>query len=240
MKEENFSFKAEMYFAKNWKFIFWGLILIFLVGTWELRNIADKMEKLEKVVYENNSKVVLTTTDGRAIKVTKTPLQAERLKEFAVSTLVNNLIVSRASLTDNFKISTFVKPADILRNSQSLGLIWKEFIDQTDRQIVGEFTSYINWLINAIATDKLPEYIQIRSHRVDRYETLTNTFDIELEVFVSANSYILSLGNYVNSNGSIKIAAKGNFNLENSTDYNPYGMKFTSLRIKALTKGERQ
>ena len=239
MKEENFSFKAEMYFAKNWKFIFWGLILIFLVGTWELRNIASKMEKLEKVVYENNSKVVLTTTDGRAIKVTKTPLQASRLKEFAVSTLVNNLVVGRASLTDNFKISTFVKPADILRNSQNLGLIWTEFIDQNNRQIVGEYTSYINWLINAIATDKLPEYIQIRSYKVDKYETLGNTFNIELDIFVSANSYILSLGKYVNSNGNIKIAASGDFNLENSTDYNPYGMKFTSIRIKALTKGDR-
>lgn len=239
MKEENFAFKAEMYFAKNWKFIFWGLILIFLVGTWELHKINTRMENLEKVVYENNSKVVLTTTDGRAIKVTKTPLQAERLKEFAVSTLVNNLIVSRASLTDNFKISSFVKPADILRGSQNLGLIWKEFIDQQDRQIVGEYTSYINWLISAIATDKLPEYIQIRSYKVDKYETLTNGFDIEIDVLVSANSYILSLGKYVNSNGNIKIVAKGNFNLEKSTDYNPYGMKFTSLRIKALTKGDR-
>lgn len=239
MKEENFSFKAEMYFAKNWKFIFWGLMLIFLVGTWELHTISEKMENLEKVVYENNSKVVLTTTDGRAIKVTKTPLQAERLKEFAVSTLVNNLIVGRASLTDNFQISSFVKPADILRNSQSLGLIWTEFINQEDRDIVGEYTSYINWLINAIATDKLPEYIQIRKHNVERYETLTNTFDIEINVFVSANSYILSLGNYVNSNGNIKIAAKGNFDLSKSTDSNPYGMKFTSLRVKMITKGEK-
>lgn len=102
IKKESLNFKCEQFFGKNWKYVASFLGIAILVGAYELNSISQRMQKLEQVVLENNEKVVLTTSDGRAIKVTKEPLKAEYLKQFAVSTHVNNFIVSRSQLTNNF------------------------------------------------------------------------------------------------------------------------------------------
>lgn len=237
--KESISFKTEMFFAKNWKYIFWGLILAILIIAYELSTISNRMLTLENVVRENNSKVVLTTADGRAIRVTKTPLKAEYLKKFAVSVFVNNFIVTRANLTDEFKFDKFVKYSDILENSKKLGGVWKNFINQNSAQAKGEFVSYIQWIINAIVTDQLPEYIAVKDYSIDTYEYDENKYHIIIDIQVSTLSYILSLGQYVTSKGTVKIEARGEFSFVNSNDNNPYGMKINSFRIDMVTKANQ-
>lgn len=82
------------------------------------------MENLEEVVRENNSKVVLTTSDGRAIKVTKEPLKAEYLKQFATSVYVNHFIVSRSQLTNNFEKPNFKDYSEVLDNVPNLKIFF--------------------------------------------------------------------------------------------------------------------
>ncbi len=74
IKKESLNFKCEQFFGKNWKYVASFLGIAILVGAYELNSISQRMQKLEQVVLENNEKVVLTTSDGRAIKVTKEPL----------------------------------------------------------------------------------------------------------------------------------------------------------------------
>lgn len=238
MKNETLSWKAERFFGKNWLYIFCGIILAIIVVAWELNTISSRMKSLENTVAENNGKVVLTTTDGRAIKVTKTPLRAEYLKQFAVSTFVNNFIVSRAQITDNFSKSTFTKYSDILESSKSLAMIFSEYLDKDNKQAVGDFVSYLQWLLSAIGQDKLPEYIAIRDYSIQSYEYSENSFKLVLNISVNAQSYILAQAQYLTQNGNIRISATGTFNLEKSSDNNPYGMRITSFNIDTLTKGK--
>lgn len=238
MIHESINFKAEQFFGKNWKFIFWGLMLTILVMTYELHLISDRMQTLEKVVYDNNSKVVVTTIDGRVIRVEKEPLKAEYLQQFVISTLVNNFIVSRASLTNNFKKTSFTQYSEILENSQGLANIYKNYLGNPseNKQAFGDFTSYLQWILSAIAQDKLPEYIDIKNYKVSNYVYKGNSFNIQLEIQVALASYIIAKNEYVNQVGTIKINASGDFDLQRATDFNPYGMRIIDFNIIIPTK----
>jgi len=235
--KEPISYKAEMYFAKNWKFIFWGIILAIIFIGYELNIISARMSKLETVVRNNNGKVVFTTADGRAIRVAKTPLKAEYLKQNVISTYVNNFIVGRANITNKFTQAKFVKPSDILAHNKKLANIWKNFIKDDNQKAKGEFVSYLEWLINAIAKNKLPEYIAIRDYTVDTYEYGDNKYRLIIDIKVDIQSYIISLGKYVSRKGIIKIKGAGEFDFKNSTDSNPYGMTIDDFSIDMVTKG---
>lgn len=239
MENENLSFKAELFFGRNWKFIFWGLILALVVVAWEINSIRGSMNELKQVVYENNSKVVLTTVDGRAIVVEKTPLKAEYLKQYATSIFVNSFIVSRSQLTDNFNKANIREPKDVLEASKGLGNVYLYYLDKEDKMAVGNFFSYINWLISSVAQNTLPEYINMRDYIVDSFEFEENAFTINISIKVSAQSYIISLGNYVDENKIFKIKGTGDFNLERSSKENPYGMFIKTLYIEPVKKPSR-
>ncbi|TEY00718.1 hypothetical protein [Campylobacter sp. US33a] len=233
---ESFNFKCEQFFGKNWKYVgfFVGFSLLFVVI--QINSMKNSIKDLEKTVADNNGKVVLTTTDGRAIRVIKEPIKAEYLKQFAVSTMVNNFVVSRAQLTNNFTKPNFKDYNDVLTTVPSLGTFLKNFVNIEDKQAVGEFRAYLQWLISAVAQDKLPEYISIRDYSIDKYEYNGNSFNIEISIKVIAQSYIIALNEYANNQGIIKIGAKGNFNLEKATDINPYGFRLTNLKISPVIK----
>lgn len=249
---ESIVWKCERFFGKNWIYVFTLMALSQIVTTYVNVGLDERMTILEKTVAENNNKAVLMTTDGRAIKVIKTPIKAEDRKKFVISTLVNNVIVSRSSMAgENFSESNFQKMSDVLSAVQNLGLFYKEFLDdpellkgdrskrdeyQAALQAKGEFQSYLVWLLDAFAKDKLPEYITIRNYVDDKYTYSSNEFDTEITINVRTNNWIVSLNKYVEANAVIKIAAKGNFNLEKTTDVNPYGLRFTSFKITMPTK----
>ena len=236
MQQESFAWKAERFFGKNWKFIFWGLIIAIIVIAYELHLISTRMAKLEKTVADNNGKVVLTTIDGRAIKVTKTPLKAELLKKFIVSTLVNNMIVSRASLTNEYRKSDFKKASDILRQSKNLAMIYQNYIDKKDKTAMGYFVGYLNWILSALAQDKLPDYIDIKDYKIDSYTYNGNKWHAEITIYVSTNNYIIAKDRYERKDGEIKIVADGKVDLAESTDVNPYGVKIERFKIVMPTK----
>ncbi|RAX56487.1 hypothetical protein CCZ01_09335 [Helicobacter monodelphidis] len=236
MKQESLNFKCEQFFGKNWKYIFFGIILGCFVIALEIHSISNRMESLEQIVLDNNGKVVFATSDGRAIKVTKTPLKAEYLKQFAISTYVNNFIYSRAQLTNDFSKPNFTKYSDILENAPNLALIFREYINKEDKQAIGDLIAYLQWLMSAIAQDKLPEYIAIKDSSVNAYEYSANHFKISLEIKVIAQSFIIAKNEYVNQNGVIKIVSEGSFDLTKSSDANPYGLRIKRFSIVVPTK----
>lgn len=244
-KSESLNFKCEQFFGKNWKFVASFIALALLVLAYEMSNINERMSSLEQIVQENNGKVVLTTSDGRAIKVTKEPLKAEYLKQFALSTYVNNFIVSRSQLTNDFQKVNFKNYDELLANVPNLRVILREFMDskadeskkiEVNKVAVGDLRAYVQWLIAATAQDKLPEYIAIKDYSVDKYEYSANQFTIELSIKVVAQSYILSRNEYVSQQGIFKIKSKGSFDLSKSSDINPYGMRIESLKIEPIIK----
>lgn len=240
---ENLNFKCEQFFGKNWKYVFFFMIFVGLIVAYELSNLSSSMQELKNTVEENNAKVVLTTTDGRAIKVTKEPLKAEYLKQFALSTYVNNFVVSRSHLTDNFSKVNFTKYSDILENVPTLQNIYQNFLDsekkenqEIDKVAVGDFIAYIQWLMSAVARDALPEYMSVKDYSLDNYEYNQNTFKIEINIKIVAQSYILARDEYIKQNGNFKIISEGSFDLAKSTDVNPYGMRIKRIKIEPVVK----
>ncbi|EQB0813350.1 hypothetical protein ACYA4W_001149 [Campylobacter upsaliensis] len=247
-KSESLNFRCEQFFGKNWKYIGSFIALALLVMAYEMSNINEKMTNLEKVVQENNGKVVLTTSDGRAIKVTKEPLKAEYLKQFALSTYVNNFIVSRSQLTNNFERPNFKNYTELLDNVPNLRLILNDFMDsktdetkkiEANKIAVGDLRAYVQWLIAATAQDKLPEYIAIKDYSIDKYEYNANQYNMELSIKVVAQSYILSKNEYISQQGIFKIKSKGSFDLSKSSDINPYGMRIENLKIEPIVKNNQ-
>ena len=218
-KSESLNFRCEQFFGKNWKYIGSFIALALLVMAYEMSNINEKMANLEKVVQENNGKVVLTTSDGRAIKVTKEPLKP------------------------NFKNYT-----ELLDNVPNLRLILNDFMDsktdetkkiEANKIAVGDLRAYVQWLIAATAQDKLPEYIAIKDYSIDKYEYNANQYNMELSIKVVAQSYILSKNEYISQQGIFKIKSKGSFDLSKSSDINPYGMRIENLKIEPIVKNNQ-
>lgn len=243
--EETLNFRCEQFFGKNWKYVTSFIAIAILVIAYELSNISSKMEHLEKVVYENNGKVVLTTSDGRAIKVSKEPLRAEYLKQFAISVYVNNFLVSRSQLTDDFQRPSFKNYEEVFANLPALKSILTDFIDSkpdkernivVNTQAVGDLRAYVQWLIASVAQDKLPEYIVLKDYSVEKYEYQGNKYSISLNIKVATQNYILSEDKFIAQNGTFKIESSGSFDLSKSSDINPYGMRIDRLKITPVIK----
>lgn len=244
-QKESMNFKCEYFFGKNWKYVAFFIGISILVFAYELNSISGRMKQLERIVLENNEKVVLTTTDGRAIKVTKEPLKAEYLKMFVVSTFVNNFIVSRSQLTNNFSQVAFKDYGEVLDNVPQIRNILRNFMDYqnvpennivVNRIAVGDLRGYVQWLINAVAQDRLPEYIVLKDYSVEKYEYEGDKFTIEVNIRVVTQSYILSRNEYQQGEGTFSISGTGRFYLERSSDVNPYGLRIESLKISPVTK----
>lgn len=239
-KKESMSFRCEQFFGKNWKYLFFFLILAIIVVAYEISTISSKMASLEKIVMENNGKVVMTTTDGRALRVMKEPLKAEFLKQFAVSTIVNHLVVDRKRLTGDFNKLSFKNYDEALNTVQAFKIFYENFLPsqqgEVDKVAIGYFVSYLQWLINAVAQDKLPEYISVKDYVIDAYTYEGSGFHLEVSIKIVANSYLLNENRYVNSAGVMQIAADGTFDLLKSTDGNPYGLRFNKLKIIPVLK----
>ena len=235
-REESINFKCEQFFGKNWKYVAGFIGICFLIFSIEIRNMSEAMQELKKVVYDNNDKVVLTTTDGRAIRVTKEPLRAEFLKQYAISAFSNNFIVSRSQLTDNFTLNSFKNYEDVIKNAKGLAFIFETFFESGDKVATGDFVAYLQWLLSAMAQDKLPEYISLKDYVLDNYEYNENKFKMELSLKVVANSYILARGKYEPQNGTFKIYIEGSYNLEKSSDTNPYGLRVQRLKVSPVVK----
>lgn len=243
-KNESLNFQCEQFFGKNWKYIAIFISLAIIVFCYELTKISNKMEEITKIVYENNSKVVLTTSDGRAIKVIKEPLKAEYLKQFAISVYINNFIISRSQLTRDFEVPNFKDYNEVFNNVPSLKNILLNYIDSKEtkdtpinKQAIGDLRAYIQWLISAVAQDKLPEYIALKDYSIDRYDYQGNKFTIEISIKTVSQSYILANNKWINQNGIFKIQSTGSFNLNKSSDTNPYGMRIERLKISPIIKG---
>ncbi|WP_187106951.1 hypothetical protein [Campylobacter hyointestinalis] len=244
-KKESMSWKCEQFFGRNWKYVAIFVGVTTLINTYETQSVVSEIELLKQVVAENNSKVVLTTSDGRAIKVTKEPLKAEYLKQFVVSTLTNNFIISRSQLTNNFNVASFKNTEEFFQNAPTLKNIYQNFIDNKDdktRNIkankiaLGDLNAYILWLTSAVAQNKLPEYMLMKDYFINKYEYTQNKFNTEIVIKVAVQSFNIIENKYIPAESEFKIYAEGSFDLAKSNDVNPYGLRIERLKINPIVK----
>jgi hypothetical protein len=229
MKEEPLNWKAEPFFAKDWKYLFFGTILVLLIVAWEIYSINSRMDSFKKTVVEDNGKFV-----NAAEKIANTPFRAEYLKEYIMPVFANNFIVSRAQFIGN----SFKNRDDILANSKTLRMAQK-YLNNSSIQANRDFTNYLQWLLNAVNEDKLPEYITIKDYSYigGSYDYNGNRFWANFNVAVTALSWSVAQVRDVRHDGMIKVSANGTFDLGSSSGNNPYGIKIDGFAINMITKG---
>lgn len=237
MTKETFSFNMERYIAKNWKYLFWSIIILFFCVTAFFYEAMKEISLMRQELSKNITSVVMTTVDGRAIKVEKSPIEAKFLEKHIGYMLANSLIVDRAELTDNFKIDHITDWKDLLQHSQhKLKLFLLNYIDNKDAEAVGQFLGYVKYLLAAIPQDKLPEYISTLGYDITQFTFKNNSFEIKEEVRVATLNYDIATQKYIKKQGVVTIAASGDFDLALSNDLNPYGLRFKTLKMGMVKK----
>ncbi|RXI43423.1 hypothetical protein CRU99_07770 [Malaciobacter mytili] len=236
-QSESIVFKAERIFAKNWFVIAFISISLAFYSVYVSEKNANAVLQLEKMVQNNNLYAIMTTIDGRSIKVTKTKLEAKFIEKWLANTIVSNFIVSRSEITKDGKQSKFTSPKDVIKNSFKLQFIYSDLMSKKDVQSQKDLRTYLFKLQAMIAEDNLPEYITIREYTSEYFTFKENTFEIKVNVKVLTNNYDISTDQYYLKKGVIPISVKGYVDLSKSTELNPYGLIIETFNIGVITKG---
>jgi hypothetical protein len=235
-QEEGFNFKAERFFGKNWYLIAALSFITVFYALYTAEKTAGAIQDLEKIVRDNNLYTIMTTTDGRAIKVVKQKVEAKFIEKWIVKTLATNLIVSRSELTNNYKINAFKSAKDVIANSYKLQFIWSDLLNQDNKMAVNDFKSYLVSLKALLGEDKLPETFTINNYTVESFNFNQNKFETKIHVKVGTTNYNISKDEHYEKIGTITILARGQVDLSKSTELNPYGLVMDAFKIKLVTK----
>lgn len=235
-QEEGFSFRAERFFGKNWFLIALLSFVTVFYSLYVSEKTATTINELKAIVKNNNLYTVMTTTDGRAIKVVKQKVEPKFLEKWIAKSLVSNLIVSRAELTNNYQVNKFTSADDVYENSYKLRFIWTDVLNKNNVNAKKDFAGYLNNLKGMLGQDMLPEVITINNYSVEKFSFKSNTFDSEISVKVGTTNYNIAEDIHYEKVGVITIKAKGNLDLSKSTELNPYGLLLDSFTIELVTK----
>lgn len=235
-KDESILFKAERIFAKNWFII---ALLSFSVTFYALyvsEKTANAIKKLEDTVYTNNLYTIMTTVDGRSIKVKKTKLEAKFIEKWLAKTLVTNFIVSRSELTHNFSITQFSTPRDVIKNSYKLQFIYTDLMSKEDKEVQQNLRTYLFKLQSMLGEDTMPEFITINNYHTEYFKFNSNEFSMKVNVSVGTINYDISRDEKYEKKGHVPIEVTGYVDLSKSTELNPYGLLIKKFNIGVMVK----
>ncbi len=235
-EDETLAFKAERIFAKNWFVIAIVSIGITFYALYVLEKTASAIEDLKDTVYTNNLYTIMTTVDGRSIKVKKTKLEAKFIEKWLAKTLVENFIVSRSEITDNFKVNKFTSPSDVIANSYKLQFIYQDLMSKKNKESQKDLRTYLFKLQSMLGEDKMPEFITINNYKVEYFKFNQNSFSIKVNVSVGTVNYDLSKDSKYEKRGVVPIEVKGYVDLAESTELNPYGLIIKNFKIGVVVK----
>ena len=236
-KNESVLFKAERIFAKNWFII---ALLSFAVTFYALyvsEKTANAIKELKDTVHTNNLYTIMTTVDGRSIKVKKTKLEAKFIEKWLSKTLVTNFIVSRSELTHNFSINQFSTPKDVISNSYKLQFIYTDLISKENKEAQQNLRTYLFKLQSMLGEDTMPEFITINNYSVEYFKFNNNIFSMKVNVTVGTINYDISQDEKYEKKGNIPIEVTGYVDLSKSTELNPYGLLIKKFNIGVMVKG---
>ncbi|ULO04497.1 hypothetical protein [Campylobacter sp. RM12651] len=236
--DEGYAFKAERFFAKNWIFIFTITLVTIFYSLYTQKSVTDKVNRMQEMMEKANLYVVLTTVDGRSVKVQKTELSSDYIERWLARTLIDGLIVTRAELTDNFKTTDFSDVAVIMKNSYKLSSLLQYVLDENPKEskAVDNLRTYLFALQQALAADTLPEFMNIVKYRTSSFSFKNNHFSIEVEVELSTYNRLSAQNKNVFGKSKIKIQAEGILSLEDSSENNPYGLLIRRFAVEIPKK----
>jgi len=203
-KERSFKdikFRIERLVLKN---LFWFIAIFFLVVLYQssrMGEIADAQDGIRKEMEMQRNSYVALDSQGIPISLPRTYVGAEN-NQAIVAEALKKLIVSRANITDNFKVSKFEKVTDIASNSQSLTTFANEYIilhqnllsnleikteeweriKEENQKGIRYFRAYLQYLHEQLMEDKLPHKITIIDYDVINYTYDGNSFQIQMRV----------------------------------------------------------
>jgi len=235
LKKERLLDKINNFFVRNW-FLngISNIIIILLFGYFfmELDNVKkDFTQKLQKAMQN----IVVATPDGRVglLKKTFVNTDSDYFKN-SIAIVSKNLVASESILTQGFNAavsSQIKKPADLLKTNENFALLYKEYF--ANKHIT---VSFLRYYYNLLKLRELPAKVSILSTSYE-YKPLGNNRFAMTITFKTAKDFINKVSNKV-----AELVVDDIFVVEGfidptnySTALNPYGVKFTNIKMKLFT-----
>jgi hypothetical protein len=228
--------KIQKFFNTNNWIIAFGVIFVFVYLSFKIGDVLDTAKRTEKAVREDIGKVIFIASDGQIVKLKKSTVHYTdmRIANYISFLLESYLITDVVRISKGFK-QTYKNEVDLVNKYTP----FKEFT----RFLLNKkwLIDYANNILLLISEDNFPEYIQVYDKKINSYKiTDTNHFLIDINYYVIKRSYLKELtrpNKYVASKDVINIKAEGVFDIRRYGSYeNPFGVKFTSIKINLLTK----
>ncbi len=234
--DESVAYRAEKIFARNWFIIAIFSFCVVFYAVYVSEKAIAALVKIEKTVYESSLYTVMTTVDGRSIKVNKTRLEAKFIEKWLAKTIVSNFIISRSELTKGFQINSFKTPKEVIKSSYKLRYIYEDLISDKEKQAQKDLRTYIFKLQSMLGNDTLPEYITINSYSTTYFRFNDSKFSMKVNAKVGTINYDISRDKKYARQGEIPIEIEGYVDLSRSTELNPYGLIIKTFTIGVMVK----
>jgi len=235
--------KINFFTKRRYDFVIFLLSLSFIYVSYDLSSALNLIEKKDKEINKINSYATYITDSGVIKQYQREVFNVYSEKLNVANVLVEYLVQSAYKVTNGYKISTFESSEQLFKTYKPFKDFYFNFIainldnatkEQKEqlKDVKLNWKQILRWFTNAINNNYLPQTLEKKKDSID--VSVWNTNKNKFSIIFSMPVYTSSRNRYnVIDQGvsNVTIEAKGYYNLMEKTILNPYGMKFTYIKL---------
>lgn len=235
--------KINFFTKRRYDFVILLLSLAFIYTSVNLSSALDLISKKDKEINKINMYATYITDSGVIKQYEREVFNVYNEKLNVANVLVEYLVQSSYKVTDGYKISTFKNSESLFKKYSPFKTFYNNFItinlenatksEKEDLKSVKlNWKQILRWFTQAVNNNDLPQTLEKKkdSINVSVWNTKKNKFSIifSMPVYTSSRNKYNVIDKGVST---VSIEAKGYYNLMEKTTLNPYGMKFTYIKL---------
>ncbi len=235
--------KVKFFSKRRYDFVLFLLVITIVYMSINLNNSMNIITKQDHVISKASMYATYITDSGVIKQYERSTFKVYREKYNVANILSKYLIQSSFLLTNAYKISTFNNGQALYMSYKPFQTFYNNFIAinksvSTPKNIAAlknvkaDWKQIMRWFTIHLNNNTLPQIIEKKNDSINFivWNTHNNYFSIVIKVPVYVKSRTL-YGKIKEGLSSALIQASGYFNLMDKSVLNPYGMKFTHLKV---------
>ena len=214
---------------------------VFIVGS-TVNELQQNQNRMIHYLKKNVNKVYFLSASGMAITATKSKVSYadERFKSYLVNEITDSLIGGNIVLSSNYKI-TYASANELITKNKRINHFFKRLVKPHGSVMA----PYARSLHRAIVEGKYPEYINVISHRYDKFvirkPSKETNFKTKIEATIVLRLLVKSWVRDLKEWDTREVPLRINFDVIVDVDKyanigNPFGVHFKSLDIPIIHK----
>ena len=235
--------KINFFTKRRYDFVIVLLSISFIYVSLNLSSALDIIKKKDQEINKIGSYATYITDSGVIKQYQREVFNVFNEKLNVANVLVEYLAQSAYKVTDGYKISTFNSSEQLFKKYKPFQDFYSNFISinldnateeekQELKNVKLNWKQILRWFTNAVNNNSLPQTMEKKkdSINVSIWNTNKNKFSIifSMPVYTSSRNKYNVIDQGISN---ITIEAKGYYNLMEKTTLNPYGMKFTYIKL---------